>query len=65
MKITLVVTHLGFWIAGFILGNHIGFTTSQNDCKILIDEFSKRIEAKQNEIQKQNEKKEESKNPTV
>lgn len=53
MKITLVVTHISFWLAGFVLGNHIGFTTSQNDCKILIDEFVKRIEAKQIEIQKQ------------
>lgn len=64
MKITLVVTHISFWLAGFVWGNHIGFTTSQNDCKILIDEFVKRIEAKQVEIQKQ---KAETKNtnPTV
>ena len=47
MKQFLVTTHLGFWICGFLLGNYVGFTTSQNDCKIQIDQFIKKMEENQ------------------
>ena len=47
MKNFLVVSHVTFCICGFILGNHVGYNTSQHDCKIQINEFIKKVDEHQ------------------